>query len=126
LGHNVYDPTVEEFEILPPESAGNFRDLKTTDLPAFRRIVRKLIDHDLEILTSEIDYVICLWDHYVKEGAGTQGEVTLAYLYEIPVYLVSELPVHQISGWILGCSSQVFTSFDELKKLLRGKYSDGG
>jgi hypothetical protein len=29
--------------------------------------------------------------------------------------MVTAVPIEQISGWMLGCASEVFTSFDELK-----------
>lgn len=126
LGHTVYDPTVEEHQILDTGESDGFRDLKSADPERFKQTVRKLIDHDLQVLTSESDYVICLWDEYVKHGAGTQGEVTVAYHNEIPIYLVSDLPEYQISGWILGCSSAYFTTFDELVDFLAEKYPRKG
>ena len=43
----------------------------------------------------------------------------------LPVYLVTKLPVGQVSGWILGCASQVFSSFEELREYLAKKRSRG-
>ena len=122
LGHSVYDPTVEEMDILTSEESQNFRELKETDLPAFQHIVRKLIAHDLDTLTSEIDYVICLWDTHVLNGGGTHGEITVSHLHGIPVYLVAAMPVSDISGWILGCVSNVFDSFTSLENFLINKF----
>ncbi len=122
LNHSVYDPTVEEFQILTPEESSQFRELKQHDLDRFTSIVSKLIDHDLKTLTSTIDYVICYWDKYVLNGGGTHGEVTLSYHYDIPVYLVAGMPLEQISGWILGCSTQIFESFGDLEKFLLLSY----
>jgi len=39
------------------------------------------------------------------------------------VYLVTKLPPQQVSGWILGCASQVFSSFEELREYLVRKRS---
>lgn len=126
LGHTVYDPTTEELSILSQEESANFRGYKQNNLPEYQRIVRKLIAHDLSILTTDIDYVICLWDNYVKNGGGTQGEITVSHLHGIPVYLVSEMETEKISGWILGCVSKVFTSFEELENHLVQKYGEKG
>jgi len=124
LGHSVYDPTAEELSILSPEESANFRSYKQENLPEFQRIVRKLIAHDLTILTTDIDYVICLWDDYVKNGGGTQGEITVSHLEGIPVYLVTTMTLGEISGWILGCVSHVFTSFEALENHLLQKYGE--
>ncbi len=126
LGHTVYDPTIEEHDILEDGEAGSFRALKTGDPERFRQTVRKLIDHDLRTLTSDVEYVICLWDEHVKHGAGTQGEVTLAYHRGIPVYLVTAMAPDQVSGWILGCSSGIFRNFEELVEFLAEKYPRNG
>ncbi|MCF7804921.1 MAG: hypothetical protein K9N46_03760 [Candidatus Marinimicrobia bacterium] len=118
LDHSVYDPTSEEISILTPEESENFRQYKEDNLLEFQRIVRKLIAHDLSTLTGQIDYVICFWDEHVKNGGGTQGELTVAYHYNIPVYLVAGMPVTEISGWILGCVTELFPSFDHLENYL--------
>jgi len=122
LHHTVYDPTIEELQILTPEESSEFRELKQKDLPKFKSVVSKLIDHDLKTLTSSIDYVICYWDQFVLNGGGTHGEVTVSYHYDIPVYLVAGMPTEDISGWILGCSSEVFTTFEELENFLLETY----
>ena len=45
-------------------------------------------------------------------GAGTQGELTFAHRLGIPVYLICGMPVAEISGWLLGCATEVFESFE--------------
>jgi hypothetical protein len=47
----------------------------------------------------------------------------VAYRRGVPVYLVTQLPAEQVSGWILGCASQVFSSFEELQEYLAKKRS---
>jgi hypothetical protein len=39
----------------------------------------------------------------------------------VPIYLVTKLPVEQLSGWILGCASHVFAGFGELQEYLARK-----
>ena len=74
------------------------------------------------MLINKADYVICLWDEAVFKGGGTHGEVTLAYHYNIPVYLVNRVPYKDLSGWIHACSSEYFVDFDSLQQFLLRKY----
>ena len=67
---------------------------------------------------NKADYVICLWDDGVVKGGGTHGEVTIAYHFNIPVYLVNTLPFDELSGWIFSCCTEVFPDFTNLKKRL--------
>lgn len=122
LGHQVFNPCVEENHILSPEEFKNFRKWKTSNLKRFRETVRKLIQTDLDTLLNRVDYVVCLWDEHVLNGAGTHGELTMAYYQGIPVYMVSTLPREKMSSWIIGCTSELFDSFDELRKFLLHKY----
>ena len=89
----------------------------------FQGTVRKIIDYDLDWIERKCDYIVAFWDEYAGRGAGSQGELTLAYRRGIPVYLVSAVPVSQISGWILGCATEVFRDFDGLKRHLTMKFA---
>jgi hypothetical protein len=122
LGHRVFNPCVEQTHVLTSEERRFFRTWKATDLNRFKATVRKVIEKDLNTLLHEIDYIICLWDEFVANGGGTQGEITLAYFHRIPVYMVSTIPTASISSWILGCTTELFTSFEELKELLRKEF----
>lgn len=122
LGHRVFNPCVEELNILRPEERAQLSAWKRSDLPRFREAVRKLIHTDLNTLLNEVDYVVCLWDRHVLRGGGTHGELTMAHYHGIPVYLVAGMPIPEISSWILGCTSEVFTDFGELKAYLRERY----
>ena len=122
LGHAVFNPCLEENHVLTPEEFRHFRTWKRTDLPRFRQTVRKIIHTDLHTLLNRIDYIVCLWDEYVLQGAGTHGELTLAFWHGIPVYMVSHIPVEQMSSWIIGCTTELFTDFEALKAFLRQQY----
>jgi len=121
LGHRVYDPAEDEKKNLTDEEVANFRAWKTTDPERFRRAVRKIIDWDMDFIEKQADYVICFWD---RHSAGTTAELTAAYRRGIPVYLVTDLPASEISGWVLGCAERVFSGFDELKTFLAGKHGN--
>ena len=121
LGHDVYDPALDEKKNLSDEEVREFRRWKATDLPRFQATVRKIIAWDLEWIEQRSDYVVCYWDQYAGRGAGTQGELTVAHRAGIPVYLVLGMPAEKVSGWILGCATEVFASFDALKSFLRAR-----
>jgi hypothetical protein len=122
LGHNVYDPAQDEKKNLTDEEVQEFRSWKIHDLHRFQGTIRKIIDYDLDWIENKCDYIVAYWDEYAGRGAGTQGELTLAYRRGIPVYIVSAVPVSQVSGWILGCATDVFKDFGELKNFLLLKY----
>ncbi len=125
LGHEVYDPAADVRKNLTDEEVREFRKWKTTDLPRFQATVRKIIAWDLDWIEQKSDYVICFFDAAAQRGAGTQGELTVAHRAGIPVYLVLGLPIEQISGWILGCATQVFTDFQQLRAFLAAKFAAG-
>ena len=125
LGHRVYDPAEDEKKNLTDEEVARFRSWKTSDPQRFRRTVRKIINWDLDLIEQQASYLICYWDRGAARGGGTQAELTAAYRKGIPVYLVTELPPGEMSGWILGCAEEVFPTFDELKTHLLTVYGRG-
>ncbi len=124
LGHEVYDPALDEKKNLTADEAREFRRWKHNDLPRFQQTIRKIIAWDLDWIEQKSDYLVCYWDKSAGRGAGTQGELTYAHRAGIPVYLVAGVPVAQISGWILGCASNVFSSFSELRDFLVREYGE--
>jgi nucleoside 2-deoxyribosyltransferase len=109
--------------------AREFRAWKSSDLPRFRQTIQKIIAYDLDLIEQRCDAIVCYWDQYAGRGAGTQGELTFAHRMGIPVYLICGMPVEQVSGWLLGCATEVFTSFeefDEFVKRLSAEVAAGG
>ena len=121
LGHVVYDPALDEKKNLTEEERQHFREWKSADLPRFQRTVRKIIAYDLDYIERKTDFILCYWDQYSQKGAGTQAELTVAHRIGMPVYLVVAMPIAEVSGWILGCSTQVFTSFEDLKTFMQAE-----
>jgi hypothetical protein len=113
LGHDVYDPAEDELKNLTETEVREFRGWKATDLKRFRQTIRKIIAYDLDMIEHRSDGVISFWDQHAGRGAGTQGELTFAHRMGIPVYLICAVPLEQMSRWLLGCATEVFTSFDE-------------
>jgi len=124
LGHEVYDPAEDDRKNLSDEERQHFRGWKATDLPRFQATARKIISWDLDWVEHCCQAVVVLWDEAAQRGAGTGAEMSLAHRRGIPVYLVAGMPVVQISGWILGCATEVFADFDELFGFLRRQGSN--
>jgi hypothetical protein len=122
LGHQVFNPCIEQNYVLTEEEQRYFRTWKTNDLSRFRATVHKIIQKDLNTILTKTDYIICLWDEFVLNGGGTQGELTMAHFHNIPVYMVSKIPTPQISSWILGCTTELLPDFEALKQFLRQKF----
>jgi nucleoside 2-deoxyribosyltransferase len=98
--------------------AREFRSWKKTDLPRFRRTVQKIIAYDLDLIEQRCDAIVCYWDSYAGRGAGTQGELTFAHRLGIPVYLICAVPIEEMSGWLLGCATEVFANLDEFREFM--------
>jgi hypothetical protein len=123
LGHQVYDPALDEKKNLEDDEVREFRKWKSNNLLRFQATVRKIIAWDLDWIEQRSDYIICYWDEAAARGAGTQGEVTVAHRNRIPVYLVLGMPVERVSGWMLGCATEIFQDFEQLKNFLAEKYA---
>lgn len=119
LGHEVFDPVVETKTIIKNYSGKDFRLMKKTNPSEYKKIIRRIIKVDLEAVVKKVDYLIVNWDKSVFRGGGTHGEVTVAYWFQKPVFLVNKLPIDDISSWIFSCSDEVFDNFEDLKKRLQ-------
>ena len=123
MGYEIYDPALNEEKDLTEEEVREFRGWKQTDLPRFQQTIRKIIQYDLDWIEERCDALIAYWDEPAGQDARTPGELTVAYRRGVTVYLVTKLPIDQVSGWILGCASQVFPDFNELREYLSNKRS---
>ena len=121
LGHDVYDPAEDEVKNLTEIEMREFRSWKASDLPRFQTTIRKIIAYDLDLIEQHCDGIICYWDRNAGRGAGTQGELTFAHRLGIPVYLICGMPVTEISGWLLGCATEVFESFDGFREFVSAR-----
>ncbi len=122
LNHRVYDPVVEAQRLFSAEELRDLPAWKTSDPERYRRTIRIAINHDLDMMTRQADYVVCLWDEAAARGGGTQAELTTAYRKGIRVYMVTEIPAAEISGWVLACTDRLFPNFEELKTFLASTY----
>jgi len=122
LDHGVFDPVLETKTITNEYGEGNFRELKKSRPAEYKKLFRKIIKKDLKAVIEKADYLIVLWDKSVFKGGGTHGEVTMAYWFGKPIFLVNRLPLDDLSSWISSCATQTFNSFDELKEGLYNTY----
>lgn len=124
LGHASIDPVERSNALMRRmRNAGarlNGRRRKGGDWAAF---FRRVVDIDSRFVSEKTDYVICLWNQSARRGAGTQGELTLARRHRIPVYLVSRVPRERLPGWIQGCLTRHFGSWNELRRFLIKTYA---
>lgn len=101
----------------------DFRALKRSDITRYQHIAAQLVDIDCREIADRTDIVICYWDDAAMRGAGTKGELTIARHSGKPVYMVTSLSPADIPGWILGCVTQRFATFDQLKTHLLTHHS---
>jgi hypothetical protein len=125
LRQSVFNPNVESDKYFTNVMSNNdFRRLKTSDIEAYSKIVKHFVDEDSKEIALRTDYVICYWDASAQRGAGTKGELTIARYFKKPVYMVTRISKTKIPGWVLGCVTGFFHSFDELKAYLSQKYTN--
>jgi hypothetical protein len=125
LGHSAYNQNKESDEFLAKAyPTGRFRDLKSENIGRYTEIVRDLIDRDCNEIADRSDYLICNWDESAQRGAGTKGELTMARYVGKPVYMVTNMNLQDIPGWVLGCATRIFVSFEDLQIFLTDHYAD--
>ena len=121
LKHSAINPVEQTAQLVQKYNANNYRSWKTSEPAKFIEFVRKAIDNDLDSVINRSDYIICLWNDEVLSGGGTHGEVTMAYYFKKPVYLVNQLNT-EISGWIMSCSTEIFPDLHTLQGRLLKLY----
>ncbi len=119
LSCDVFNPNSKSEAFFLQHFPGiNIRALKETNVVQYAAIVSRLVEIDCKEIAERSDLVICYWDDSAQRGAGTKGELTIAKHFGKPVYMVTSVPHKDIPGWVLGCTTFIFDSFDELKKFL--------
>ena len=115
--------SIEALNPLLKEGEFEFKDRRTKDIVILkektntdekRRWLRtEIIDPDLHAV-KESDGVIA----YIttKEIFGTAGETVYAYILNKPVYVICPLPMKDWAGWMIGCSTRIWTSIKRFKR----------
>ena len=122
LSHKVFDPVIATRDITKGLTSSEFRKMKRSNPDKYKKLIREIINIDIEAVVNNSDYLIVNWNKSVFRGGGTHGEITLAYFLKKPIYLVNNVPFDDLSSWIFSCSTEVFDSFEDLKTYLIKKY----
>jgi len=83
----------------------------------FKSNVRQhFIRADLDLITEDSDAVILYYNESVRKGAGTISEAQVAYLHDIPLFLVNAWGTNfdEVPGWLQALTTKMFATFDEL------------
>jgi len=123
LNHQVFNPVTETKSIIKELNTDDFRLMKTTNPEQYKKIIRKIIQVDLDAVFKGSDYLIVNWDKSVFKGGGTHGEITMAHWFKKPVYMVNTLPIEDVSSWIFSCTDLICNNFEDLKTELKKIYS---
>ena len=122
VGHTVFNPVVATQEITKGYPSDSFREMIISNPDKYKELIRKIIDIDIEAVINKSDYLIVNWEKSVFRGGGTHGEITMAYYFKKPIYLVNQVPIDHLSSWIYSCSTELFTSFNDLKSFILRQY----
>ena len=71
LNHRVFNPVTETKNITKELNTDDFRLMKTTNPEEYKKIIRKIIQVDLDAVVKGSDYLIVNWDESVFKGGGT-------------------------------------------------------
>ena len=118
LNHEVFDPVKETKSVLINTNKSSFRSMKINSPEDYRILMRRIIELDLNAVINKSDYLIVNWNENVLMGGGTHGEITIAYYFKIPIYIVNTIPINRMSSWIFGCADKIFKDFNDLKRFL--------
>lgn len=113
MGFEVVDPTKHELKGLSPEEVAAIRAKEVGSaggMSEYRALVggRIVVPDLLEV--ARCSHLLCKWA--TNTSCGSAGEVTFAKFLNKEVMLVADMPVEQISSWIIGCSTSIFPSVE--------------
>lgn len=118
MGHQVFDPVVEE---LGDTEAREFdwKERKlASNLDEYRHMVRKkMFRKDMRGIQLS-HAVILLYDESVQRGAGSLAEAWEAFREARPLYIITGFRREEIPGWLVGESTAIFRSPAELLEYL--------
>lgn len=115
FGFTVFNPTKQEHKILARHGISSLEEmklLKGTDYPIYQALMRDILHYDIDALNQSCA-VLVLADSWI--AGGTAGEMTHAYLNDIPVYAVFDkgYTPQQMSGWLGACVTQFYPDFTQ-------------
>jgi len=125
LGHESFNPVKASEKFLTSKYPGvDFRETKLGDFAKHRQIAKEIVGLDCGEIILRSNYLICYYDESAQRGAGTKGELTVAAIFNKPVYFVVGMETEKIPSWVIGCADEIFTDFQSLKNFLIKKFKD--
>jgi hypothetical protein len=118
LGYNAID--IADLDIAYTEQYGElYRSLDNDNTEEALQIKSNIRSHfvytDLKLVTDDSDAVIVLYDESARRGAGTISECQVAFLHDIPVFLVNAYPsIKDVPGWLQALTTKMFPNFVEM------------
>lgn len=114
LGVRCIIPNHEEAELIQDPQA--FYALKKSDPDQFNEIMTKVAKKDIGFV-HESDFLICRWMGEKMAGSIAEAHEAKHHAH-VPVYLVTDQPVENISSWFFNCIEKIFYSEEELFQFL--------
>lgn len=115
-GIHSYDPCKEESEEHDQYDTKNKSNWESFPQPLQEKIIIK----DLDQIKHKTDFITC---YFTKYSTGTVSELTFAFYNDIPVYIVTDVP---LVGWpqtvARAYNNRVFNNFSDYKKFIRNTY----
>lgn len=95
-------------------------DERRCDLKKKARIRKHFVEADLQLIINDSQALVVYYDESVRKGAGTISECQVAFMHDIPVFIVSywEDWKNNVPGWLHAISTKIFTSFEDLYQYL--------
>ena len=82
LSHSVFNPVDATQEITKGYPSDSFREMMKSNPDEYKKLIRKIIDIDIDAVINKSDYLIVNWEKSVFRGGGTHGEITMAYHFK--------------------------------------------
>lgn len=83
--------------------------------PRFLNMMRNGIEEDLQYISMKADYVLAYIDENFERSAGSNAEITWAFMADVPVLavLAPDMSIDKIRAWASGCFFRVFNTIDD-------------
>lgn len=114
MGHSVFDPVVEELGDTEAREFGWKEQKLAPDLTIYRDMVRrKMFRKDIRGIQLS-HAAILLYDESVQRGAGSLAEAWEVFREGRPLYIITQFKREDVPGWLIGESTAIFRSPQEL------------
>lgn len=87
------------------------------DLQRKSNIRKHFVLTDTLLVKDDSDAVILFYDESARRGAGTISEAMIAYMHDIPIFLMSDYYDwrNEVPGWLQALTTRIFTSWTDMR-----------